>query len=214
MKRLMVPWLFLVALLAGGNVHAQSPVWRLGGRVQYISGSATSGPVGTTGFRLDLDSGPGIEFDASVMISERFGGEFSVGATSDRLSAIGVGCCGVDGGRVWLFPITAMAQYHQPIYGNWDPYVGLGVSWILPVYSISGDLEDSGLERLEFDGDVGIALQIGANYQLDNRWYANLDLRWTRASLEARTRISGIDSPPVTLDVDPFTISLGFGYRF
>jgi outer membrane protein len=107
-----------------------------------------------------------------------------------------------------------MAQYHQPIYGNWDPYVGLGVSWILPVYSISGDLEDSGLERLEFDGDVGIALQIGTNYQLDNRWYANLDLRWTRAPLEARTRISGIDSPPVTLDVDPFTISLGFGYKF
>jgi len=214
MFRLLIPVVLLAALVVCGPADGQTPEWRLGGSANYVSAEATSSAVGDTGYQLKLDSGPGVEFDASVMFTERIGAEFSVGVSAHRLKAFGDECCALDGGRVWLVPITALAQYHHPIYGEWDPYIGLGVGWVPAFYSISGDLRDTGLERLDFDGDIGLAFQIGVNYQLDNHWYANLDLQSTQVSLEARAKTAETDYPPVELKINPFTIGLGFGYKF
>jgi len=161
-----------------------------------------------------MKSGLGLEFVANVMFSERFGAEFSVGASAHQLNLTGDECCDIDGGRVWLVPLTAIAQYHVQVYGKWDPYVGLGLTWILPIYKLSDDLSDSGFEELDIEGGAGIAAQVGVNYKIDNRWYVNLDLRYLGASLEARLSTEEEDFPPVTLDVKPFVIGLGVGRRF
>ena len=214
MIKRLVPMILVVAAALAGGAEAQSGEWRLGGRALYVSAGATSGQVGDTGYNLKLSSGPGVEFDATFSFSERFAAEFSVGATALRLRAIAEECCSLDGGRVWFMPLTAMVQYHHPVYGEWDPYVGIGIGWWPAFYSISSDLRGQGLRSLEFDGDAGFAFQIGVNYQLDNRWYANLDLRSTQIELEARAKTETEDFPPVRLDISPFTIGLGFGYRF
>ncbi len=214
MLRRSIPALLFALIAVPAMSIAQTSEWRLGGRVLYVSAEATSEIVGDTGYQLKLDSGPGIEFDANVMFSERFGAEFSIGTSAHRLKAIETDCCSLDGGRVWLVPITAIALYHHPIYGEWDPYIGLGVGWYPPFYSISGDLQNTDVERLDFDGEVGLAFQIGVNYQLDNRWYANFNLRSTQVALEARVTSSGTDYPPVKLNINPFTIGLGIGYKY
>jgi len=162
---------------------------------------------------LDLDSGLGIEFDATVLFSDIFGVELSVGTTAPRLRLIGDGDS-IDGGRVWLVPLTAIAQYHHPVYGPWDPYIGLGISWTAPFYSLSTDLKDAGVERLEFEGELSGVAQLGTNYQVDNRWYVNIDLRYFSASLEAQMRTEDGDLPTVTLDTKPVVFSLGIGYKF
>jgi len=205
-----------VLFLAGtcGPALAQTPEWRLGGRALYAAAATTSDELGDTGLTLDMKSGFGLEFVSGVMFSERFGAEFSVGATAHRLELTGGECCGVDGGRVWLVPLTAIAQYHVQVYGHWDPYVGLGITYIAPIYKLSADFSDAGIEELDFEGSVGLAAQIGLNYQLDNRWYVNLDLRYLGSSLEARMSTDEADLPPVTLDIKPFVIGLGFGRRF
>jgi outer membrane protein len=59
-----------------------------------------------------------------------------------------------------------------------------------------------------------VAAQIGANYQMDNRWYLNIDLRYLGTSLDAQVRTDEGDLPTVTLDAKPLVISLGFGYKF
>ena len=204
--------LFLVA--ASGPALAQSPEWRVGGRALYVASATTSDELGDTGLTLDMKSGFGLDFEASVMFSQRFGAEFSIGATAHRLDLTGGECCDVDGGRVWLVPLTAIAQYHVQVYGQWDPYIGLGITYIAPIYKLSTDLSDAGIEELDIEGGAGLAAQVGLNYRLDNRWYVNLDLRYLDVSLEARVSTDEADLPPVTLDIKPFVIGLGVGYRY
>jgi outer membrane protein len=115
---------------------------------------------------------------------------------------------------VWLVPVNAIAQYHPPVYGPWDPYIGIGVSWVAPFYDPSAELSDAGVDTLDLEGGAGVAGQLGVNYQLDHRWYANIDLRYSGTSLDARVRTDEEDFPTVTLDITPFVVSLGFGYKF
>ena len=206
----------LALLAAAGTGFAQGYDWQIGGRGVFIAGGTPSAAVGDTGTLLDLDNGGGLEVNAWLMFSERFGAELSLGGVSQQLHAVGGSTCcgGVDAGRVWLLPLAVLAQYHQPVYGNWDPYVGVGVAWAAPIFSESQELEGAGIVQLDLDGNPGIAVQIGANYDLDNRWYANLDLRYLGVTLDARVRLEDGDAPPVTLDIKPWVFGIGFGYRF
>ena len=212
-RRLGLSLVVAILVVASGQVHAQSPEWSLGGRALYVASGITSEKIGNTKYWLDMESGLGLEGVASVMLSQRFGAEFSIGASAQSLD-LTRRCCEIDAGRVWLVPLTAIAQYHVKVYGHWDPYMGLGVTWIVPIYNLSDDLSDAGFEDLEFEGGAGIAAQVGVKYQVDNRWYVNLDLRYLGASLEARLSTEDEDYPPVTLDIKPFVIGLGFGRRF
>jgi outer membrane protein len=154
------------------------------------------------------------------MFSARFGAELALGASRHRLSAVGPStCCGggdraLDAGHVWLLPATVLVQYHQPVYGPWDPYVGVGVGWTVPIESSASELGEAGVTRLDLEGSPGVALQIGANYDRDDRWYFNVDLRYLGTTLEARVRLEDGDAPPVDLDIKPWQIALGLGYRF
>jgi outer membrane protein len=215
LKRKHLPLLVLViGIGASSPALAQTAEWRLGGRALYVASGTTSEELGDTGYRLDLSSGLGLEFMADLMFSERFGAEFSIAAAAPRLELVGDACCDVDGDRLWLIPLTAVAQYHVNVYGKWDPYIGLGVTWIVPIYSLSNDFSDAGIDELDLEGDFGLVAQLGVNYTLDSRWYVNLDLRYLGASVDARVSTNGEDLPPVTLDIKPFVAGLGFGYRY
>jgi outer membrane protein len=212
-RRLLIS-LAVVLLTVAGSASAQSPEWRSSGRGSWVNADATSQDLGDTGGALTLHSGFGFELDATLMFSDRFGVEFSAGASAHRLCVVGGDWGDVDAGRVWLLPLTAIAQYHHPVYGPWDPYVGVGFSWVLPHYKVSGELSDAGVERLEFDGGAGVAAQLGINYQMGPRWYANIDVRYFGTSLDAHLRTTEEDFPTVTLDIEPLVVSIGFGYKF
>jgi len=207
---------FLLAIFVGapGAADAQTPEWRYGGRALWVSAGTTSGELGTTGSHLDLGSGPGLEFDATVMFSDLFGVEFSLGASYHRLDLVGGDWNGIDGGPVWLVPLTAIAQYHVQIYGPWDPYFGLGITWIQPFSSLSSELREAGVEDLDLKGGAGLAAQAGVNYQMNNRWYANLDISYLGASIDATITTEDGDLPTVKLDIKPWVFAVGFGYKF
>jgi outer membrane protein len=204
----------VVLVLATGSAFAQTPESRYGGRVSWVNASASSEQLGDTGGALKLHSGWGLEFDATLMFSDRFGVELSIGASAHRFCLSDGDWGDIDAGRVWLVPMNAIAQFHPPVYGPWDPYIGIGVSWVPPIYNESGELSAAGVESLDLEGGVGVAAQLGVNYQLDHRWYANIDLRYLGTSLDARVRTEEEDFPTVALDITPFTLSLGFGYKF
>jgi len=208
--------LFLLAVIFGAaaSADAQTPEWRLGGRVLWMSIDTTSGELGTTGSRLDLGSGPGLEFDATVMFSDLIGLELSVGASSHRLNLVGGDWHGIDGGRVCLVPLTALVQYHVQVYGPWDPYFGLGITWIGGFSNLSSEFQDAGVEDLKLKGGAGFAAQAGVNYQMNTRWYANLDISYLGASLDATVRTDEGDLPTVSLDIKPWVFAVGFGYKF
>jgi outer membrane protein len=212
-QRLLCVTVF-VLVASAGVATAQSPEWRYGGRVSWVSAGVTSGELGDTGSTLDLESGPGAEFDATLMFSDLFGVELSVGFSFHRLEMRGSDLGDIDVGNVWFVPFTAIAQYHPPVYGPWDPYVGLGIDWTAPVFRMSGNASNAGIERIDLEGGPAIAAQIGVNYQMDNRWYANVDLRYLATSLDAQVTTDGEDFPTVTLNAEPLVVSFGFGHKF
>jgi outer membrane protein len=182
--------------------------------LSWVDSGTTSEELGDTGGSLVLDSAFGAEFDATMLFADNLAIEFSVAASVPGLAIDGGDWDGLDAGGLWLVPLTAIAQYHPPIYGLWDPYVGLGVTWIVPYYRQPNAVTEAGIEEIEFDGGLGFAAQLGLNYHLDHRWFANVDLRYLGASLDARVRTDEGDLPPVSLDVKPLVISLGLGYKF
>ena len=212
-RRLLIPSLLLFVFTAG-SASAQSLEWRWGGRLSWVNAGTTSDELGDTGGVLKLHSGYGFELDTALDFSDRFAVELSIGASTHRLCVVGGDWGDVDAGRLWLVPLTAIAQYHHPVYGPWDPYLGLGVTWIVPLYNESQELTDAGVQELDFDGGAGLAAQLGVNYQIDHRLYANIDLRYLGSSLDASMRTHEGDLPPVGLNVNPFVVSLGFGYKF
>jgi len=203
-------------LVAAGTASAQDFEWLLGGRALYMTGGAISPDVGNTGDRLELGAGGGVEFDAVARFSEMFAAEFTIGVTAQPLTVIGDDLCcgGTDGGWVWLVPLTAVAQFHIPIYGKWDPYVGLGIAWTYPHDNLSSDIKDYGVRAIDFKGTVGLAAQGGVNYTINNRWFANLDIRYLGVSLETRVTTDTGEFEPVDFDIEPWVFGIGFRYRF
>jgi outer membrane protein W len=212
-RRLIAPSLFVLGL-AAGSASAQSPGWYAAGRLSWVSSGTTSGELGDKGSALKLRSGLGAEINGTLLFSGNFAVEFSAGASVAELTFDGGDWSGIDAGGLWLVPLTAVVQYHFPVYGQWDPYGGLGLTWIMPVYRQPNAVTEAGIQELEFEGELGPAAQLGVNYHMDHRWYANIDLRYLGSSLDARVRTDEGDLPPVTLNVKPLVISLGFGYKF
>jgi outer membrane protein len=206
----------LAASLAVGIASAQAPGWELGGRVLSVNAAASTAEIAGLGAALEIDDGFGLEIDATLLISELFTAEISAAVSRHELRLAEAGaCCGAtDGGEVWILPISLIVRYHLPVYGPWDPYAGLGLSWAAPYYDLAPELEDAGVERLDLEGGVGFAAQIGVGYAIDARWRANLDLRHLGYSLDARVRTAEGDLDPVPLDLEPWVVSLGLGYRF
>ncbi len=216
MYRQLTATCFCAFLVSAGMVSAQDAEWRLGGRALYMTGGTTSPEVGDTGASLELGAGGGLEFDAVARFSEMFAAEFTIGVTAQSLTVIGMdsGFGDVDGGWVWLFPLTAVAQIHIPVYGKWDPYLGAGIAWTYPYDDLSNDIKGIGVQDIDFKGTVGFAAQGGVNYTLNNRWFANLDVRYLGVSLEATVTTDAGKLEPVDLDTKPWVFGLGFGYRF
>jgi len=216
MYRRLTAACFCALLAWATTVSAQDAEWRLGGRALYMSGSTSSPEVGNTGAGLDLSAGGGLELVAVASFSEMFAAEFTVGATLQSLNVTGTDICcgGIDGGWVWLFPLTAVAQFHIPVYGKWDPYLGIGIAWTYPYDDLSSDIKDFGVQDIDFKSTVGLAAQGGVNLALNNRWYANLDVRYLGVSLEATVRTDDGELEPVDLDIKPWVFGIGLGYRF
>lgn len=216
MKSRLAPLIFAVLIATAGSAAAQVADWQFGGRLLYVKASTTSEELGDTENRLNFDSGIGVEVDATVKFSRLFRAEFSAGLSGHNLSVSEPGCnCGdVDGGTALVIPLTVLGQYHLPVYGDWDPYVGIGFTWAIPIYDTSTAMNDAGIESLELEGGGGFAAQIGANYQMNNRWYANVDIRYLGYSLEARMTTTDGDLPMVELNTKPWVIGVGMGYQF
>ncbi len=95
---------------------------------------------------------------------------------------------------------------------QWQPYVGGGVTW---VQEIDIDLERNGAElSYSGDGDIGYQLFAGVNYDLDNDWQLQSELRYgsiTDIDLSAEgNNVGAFDG----IDYETTTLQVGLVYSF
>jgi outer membrane protein len=126
---------------------------------------------------------------------------------------------GVNIGTIKHLPPTLTIQYHFLPQGTFRPYAGIGLNY---TRFMDVDLNAApalgGINApLDVDDDSwGFAFQVGADYAIAPNWFVNLDAKYVQISAD-NIRISGgaLAGTKVTdLDVDPWLLSIGLGYRF
>ena len=100
-------------------------------------------------------------------------------------------------------------QYHFDDMGGFKPYVGAGVQYIA-FFNEGSNIGGS----LDIDNAFGFALQAGVDVSLGDGWYLNADVKkiWLDTELTWTDSVAGTVRADV--DIDPWIISAGVGYRF
>ena len=148
------------------------------------------------------------ELDFSYYFTDNIAAELILGTTYAKVSGEG----SIDGlgevGKTWLLPPTLTLQYHFTDFGAFKPYVGAGVNY---TYFYSQDAKSA--DALNVHGAFGGALQIGADYMLDDHWGLNFDVKKIFLKPDFNVTVGGAKLKG-TADLDPWLIGGGVTYRF
>jgi outer membrane protein len=128
------------------------------------------------------------------------------------------GVLGVDGARlaeVSQLPPTISALYYFDTTTKFKPYVGAGINYtIFFDEEFESAPESLGLTDLELDGSFGLSFQVGADYQIDDKWHVNASARYISIESEATFNVGGDNIGKANVDVDPMVYSIMLGYKF
>lgn len=149
------------------------------------------------------------ELDFTYFLSDNVAAELILATTPHDVNATGTPLGNVDLGDVWLLPPTLTVQYHFDPAGKISPYIGAGVNYTI-FYN-----EDAGAARsIDYENSFGFALQAGVDIALEGKWFLNLDVKKVWLNTEA-TIDAGLPSRIVAdVDIDPWIVGVGVGYRF
>lgn len=185
-----------------------------------LDGAAAGGTSAT----LDSDTQLGLNF--AYMLTDKVGIELLAATPfSHEVGVKGVSAFtnipGLDGklADIKHLPPTLSVVYY-PLSGAsaFQPYVGAGINYTTFFQEdLSSARKAQGFSSLELDDSFGLALQVGADYMLNDKWMVNAQVRYididTEATVKGPTEL-GVQKTKVDVDVDPFVYMVGLGYKF
>jgi outer membrane protein len=126
------------------------------------------------------------------------------------VKAVGTSLGTVNLGKVSHFPPTVTLKYRWTNFGKIEPYVGAGVNYTM---FYDEKLPAGPVTSIKYDDSFGGALQAGADFRLDDHWFANVDVRkiWISTNVDIH---AGATLIKADVDINPVVVSTGIGYRF
>lgn len=148
------------------------------------------------------------ELDISYYFTDNLAAELILGTT--RANIYGEGSiAGLNRiGSTWVLPPTLTLQYHFTDFGSFKPYVGAGVNY---TYFYAQDADSA--DHVNVHGAIGGALQVGADYMLDDHWGLNFDVKKIFLKPDFDVTVGGTKMKG-SADLDPWLIGGGVTYRF
>jgi outer membrane protein len=117
---------------------------------------------------------------------------------------------GADIGSFKHLPPTLTVQYHFTGQGAFKPYVGAGVNYThLSGVEFSPAVVTALHPSLTKDS-FGLAVQVGADYEISKNTYLNLDVK----KVQIRTDVKSSGVKAGEFKVDPLLVGVGIGWRF
>lgn len=190
--------------LVSGYAQAEQGAWLVRGRAVSIEPANKSSGSPLPADAISVSSKVIPEADISYFFTPNIAAELIL--TYPQKHNVSVSGLGTVGSFKQL-PPTLTAQYHFLPEGRFSPYVGVGVN-----YTRITDVDLSAVSPTATlsNSSTGLALQLGANINLDKSWSLNLDVK----KIQLRTDLS-IDGDKIsTIKVDPWLFGVGVGYRF
>ena len=191
---------------------------KLNGSVLILGGGLlTPGQSSSVGINSDTQLGLTVEY----MLTENWGVEL-LAAKPFEHTASGKGYIqGLDVADFKHLPPTLSAVYHFSSLGALQPYVGAGINYTF-IYDeeLTPEAEATfaslGLNngKMKLDDSIGVALQAGVDYHVDEHWLVNASVRWIDIDTEAKIQFSSGDKLTTDIEVDPMVYTLSVGYKF
>lgn len=143
------------------------------------------------------------EVDFTYFFADHWAAELIAATTQHSIHQTTAG----DIGSVWLLPPTLTVQYHFDPEGSIRPYVGAGINYTF-FYSTR-----SPLPGIHYDNSFGWAVQAGVDIPFGSSGYFfNADVKKLFLSTDV-TALGGVVRAK-GVDLDPWIIGVGVGYRF
>ncbi len=202
-KRSMIAITISMLSMIGASAQAQDGNWLVRARAAHLNPADKSTPVGGTGKadRIGVSDKTFPEFDISYFFTPNLAAELVLTYPQKHDVLL-------DGAVIGSFkhlPPTLLGQYHFDPIGQFTPYLGAGVNFT----RISNVHLLNGAGKLE-NHSVGLALQAGVDFKINNKWSLNLDLK--RINIRSDVKVAGAVASQVK--IDPTLVAIGVGYRF
>lgn len=192
---------------ATADIASLSP-WQIRVRGLGVFTNDSGSVDGVAGSDLSYSDTVIPELDVSYYFTDNIAAELILGTTYANVygegSVAGLGKIG----KTWVLPPTLTLQYHFTDFGAFKPYVGAGLNYTM-FYSQSGDTASD----LDVKNTFGTALQIGADYMVNEHWGVNFDVKKLFLKADYETTIGGTDFSGKA-KLDPWLIGAGVTYRF
>ena len=189
----------LLLLVCSAQVSAEAGDW-----VARVGASMVA-PKSNNHSVVEVDSGTMLTFNVSYFVTNNWAVEVLAALPFEH---------GIDletGGEVAEvdhLPPTVTAQYHFAPDAALRPYVGLGLN-VTKFFDekTKGALDGS---DLKLDTSVGLAAQVGVDFDLSERMFFNLEVRYIDIDTDAK--LDGADLGKVK--IDPWLYGVNVGWRF
>ncbi len=216
MRRTAILVLVVAAVTLAQPATAQGDRWIGRVRALGVMPDASSDEIATTGTRIGVDNAFGGEASVTCLLGPTWGLELAAAVTPLKLSTTGGQFPGLDAGRVDLFSGMLSLQYHFATTGKLKPYLGIGMTFARPIgYTLSKDMEASGIANLTFASSMRVHTQVGADLRIGQGWRLNLDLRYAPVTTRADFRLAtGGSLDTIALNINPILVGVGIGRTF
>lgn len=204
------------------------------GRIINVNPNSDSGevtPIGgaaIAGATVEAEDNFSLDIDITYMMAPNWGVELLLDLSSQH-DVKGTGAALSGTGTLVetnVLPPSLLLQYHFAPNAKFRPYVGAGVNYTLFFNEKGTDNLDAVGESLtgsapgtinttvNLEPSFGLAAQVGADFDLNETWFANVDLKYIDIDTEATIRANGARFATVDVDIDPWVFGVGIGRRF
>ncbi|MFZ2493755.1 MAG: OmpW family outer membrane protein [Thermoanaerobaculia bacterium] len=201
-------------LLIAVPAAAQQRAFDLTGYAAWVDTSSEGTFEGNNPLDVSFDGTMGYGIGANIFWGDRISTEFAIVRVENDLN-FRTRTINATPTQVEMMPITAVMQFHFAPNGRIDPYVGAGAAYVLfGDVDRPEELSNLDFESIDFEDDLGLALNAGVGIKLTNNLGLTLDAKYVplESSATAVRPIGG--GSEVKFDMNPVIFSAGLTLRF
>ena len=157
----------------------------------------------------EVDNAVSLDLDFSYFFTENIAAELTLTYSRHDVTAKNTDVGNINLGTIDILPPTLTLQYHFMPQKAFRPYVGAGVSYVLIPHDSPGAATSTAYDN----GVFGPAIQFGFDYFFNKNWCLNVDVKKVWVNVDATVHALGA-TVHTSVDVDPWLIGVGIGYRF
>lgn len=197
-----------IPMSAMAQADGDSP-WLIRVRALWLVLDDSSSTITTIGGNAEVDDSTTVELDISYFLTDNVALELILAVSQNDVNAVNTSVGNADLGDVSLLPPTLTLQYHLMPDGIIRPYIGAGINATHFFNEDSGDTATG----ISYDDSLGIAVQAGLDYGINDDWALNIDVKKLFLSTDVDVQALGT-TVSTKVDLDPWLFGLGLARRF